>query len=205
MKAILYPVADAIAHTFAALFSIFRAPAGGLARLIWLARLRAITTGAIPITTQFDGPVHALPGARVSLGEHCRLGRGVFFETPREGVITLGAHVRLNTGTMIVSSTEVTIGNDCLIGEYVSIRDGNHGTKTGRPMRLQDEDTAPIRIGDDVWLGRGVVVLQAVTIGDGAIVAANSVVTKDVPPYAIAAGSPAKVIKQRNAESPEET
>lgn len=201
MKSAVYSLASAVAHLLAALISVASPVTNGCARLVRVSRLRSQCAGVIPITTQFDGLAYALQGAQVNLGEYCRLGRGVFFETPLEGTITVGSHVRLNTGTMIVASTEVTIGNDCLIGEYVSIRDGNHGTKMGQAMRLQEEDRAPIHIGDDVWLGRGVVVLKGVTIGGGAIVAANSVVTKDIPENTIAAGSPAVVIKRRSGHT----
>jgi acetyltransferase-like isoleucine patch superfamily enzyme len=168
-----------------------------VARLWWLARLRAMTRGVAPVTTQFDGPARALPGTRLTLGAHCRLGRDVWFESGEAGGITLGEHVRVNTGTLIAGHAGVTIGDHALIGEYVSIRDTNHGTAPDALMRTQPQESAPIRIGNDVWLCRGCVVLKGVTIGDGAVVAANAVVTKDVPAGAIVAGIPARVVKWR--------
>lgn len=197
MKPVLYFAADVISNALAFFATGFRVGCGPLLRVWYLARLRSRVHGAVPVTTQFDGPVYAAPGARVTLGDHCRLGRGVFFETPREGTIRIGAHVRLNRGTVVVGGAAVIIGDHCLIGEYVSIRDSNHGTAPDELMRLQPEVSAPITLGSDVWLGRGVVVLQGVTIGDGAIVAANSVVTRDIPAHVVAAGSPAAVIKER--------
>jgi acetyltransferase-like isoleucine patch superfamily enzyme len=169
-------------------------------RLWRLVRLRSYVTGDIPVTTQFDGPVHAAGRVRLSLGEHCRLGRDVFFETVESGSIKLGAHVRINAGCVFVSYSRIEIGSHCLIGEYVSIRDADHGTEVGEFMRLQSHCFAPITIGGDVWVGRGAVILKGVTIGDGAVVAANSVVAKDIPSWAIVAGAPARVLRYRQRD-----
>jgi len=173
----------------------------GLTRLplrIWrVARLRACCRGRIPVTTQCDGPVLVVSGADLRMGDHCRLGQGVFFETSGDGRIVLGRHVRVNQGVFVVSYSAIAIGDDTLIGEYVSIRDANHGTAPGALIRTQLHDATPITIGRDVWIGRGTAVLKGVTIGDGAIVAANSVVTRDVPAGTVVAGVPARVIRRR--------
>ena len=186
------------AHVASGFLRVVYVGAASFQRFLFLSRLRASARGRIPVTTQFDGPARAVRGARVFLGEHCRLGRDVLFETPGEGRIDIGAHVRINQGTVIEAAAHVGIGDDCLIGEYVSIRDADHGMSADGPMRLQDQKTAPIVIGRDVWIGRGAAVLKGVTIGDGAVVGANSVVTKDIPPFAVAAGVPAWVIKMRS-------
>jgi acetyltransferase-like isoleucine patch superfamily enzyme len=196
----LHGLLDAFASVLAPLTrgadALGRAPA----RLWRLASLRArLKDGAIPTTTQFDGPVQTAGGVRLTLGAHCRLGRDVFFETPG-GSIRAGAHVRINRGTLIVSYASIEIGSDVLIGEYASIRDADHGMEVLSPpvpMRLQAHRAAPIRIEDGAWIARGVCVLKGVTIGAGAVVAANSVVTKDIPPMAIAGGIPARVLKFR--------
>ncbi len=110
--------------------------------------------------------------------------------------------MRINAGCVLVSYARITIGDDCLIGEYVSIRDANHGLSVGVPMRLQAHRSAPVTIGRNVWIGRGSVVLKGVTIGDGAVVAANSVVSRDVPADAIVVGAPAKLIRMRAGNAP---
>lgn len=168
-----------------------------LARLWRLARLKARVDGVVPVTTQFDGDVETAGRVRLALGEHCRLGRRVFLETCDGGVIRLGDNVRLNAGTFVVAYAEVSIGRDALVGEYVSIRDADHGLATDRPIRTQPHSAKPIRIGEGAWIGRGAVILKGVTIGEGAVVAANSVVTRDVAPMAIVAGSPARELKRR--------
>ncbi|MCH7909529.1 MAG: acyltransferase [Candidatus Hydrogenedentes bacterium] len=191
----IYTLVDPVVSVTTLLVRVCRPVAAPILRLLRLAGLRASCRGVVPSTTRFDGPVHANANTRLVMGDYCRLGRGAFFETVGNGAIRLGSHVRLNAGCTIVSYAEVRIGDDCLIGEYVTIRDANHGTDPGQPMRLQEHDAAPIAIGDNVWLGRGVMVGKGVTIGSGAVVAANSVVTKDVPSGTVVAGVPAKVIR----------
>lgn len=188
-----------LADALAAAMRIAAPVAAPCLRLARLTGLRSRVEGRIPVTTQFDGPVRTGGRVRLEMQERCRLGREVYFDTPEQGVIRIGAHTRINQGCVVVSYHEVRIGSDCLIGEYVSIRDANHGTATGEPMRTQAHNGAPIMIGDDVWIARGAVILKGVTIGDGAVVGANSVVTKDVPAMAIVAGAPARLIRMRGA------
>jgi acetyltransferase-like isoleucine patch superfamily enzyme len=96
----------------------------------------------------------------------------------------------LNNGSLLVCTTEVTIGEMCLFGEQVIIRDDDSHGIDHRPRR------APITIGDRVWVGMRAMILKGVTIGDGAVIAAGSVVTKDVPAGALAGGVPARVIRK---------
>ena len=190
-------VVDGLAH-FLAFFTRCAEPTlAPFRRLLRLASLRARARGAIPVSTQFDGPVSATGSGALRIGEKCRLGRGVHFDTVDRGRITLGARVRINAGGVIAASEEVSIGDDTLIGEYVSIRDANHGIIEGASIRTQPLSTAPIHIGRDVWIGRGCSILKGVTVGDGAVIGANSVVTGDVPADAIYAGAPAREIGHR--------
>jgi acetyltransferase-like isoleucine patch superfamily enzyme len=96
----------------------------------------------------------------------------------------------LNTGSLVVCTTEISIGEMCLFGEQVIIRDDDCHGIDHRPRR------APITIGDKVWVGMRAMILKGVTIGDGAVVAAGSVVTRDVPTGALVGGVPARVIKK---------
>lgn len=192
------PVVETLADVVGLGYRATRVPARYVARLWRLARLRALVAGRVPATTQFDGPVLVAGRPRLTLGEHCRLGHEVFFETGPHGSITVGGHTRINRGTLIVAHTRLTIGRDVLIGEYVSIRDADHGLELGSPMRTQPHTAAPITIGSDVWIARGAVILKGVTIGDGAVIAANSVVTRAVPAHAIVAGAPARVLRFRS-------
>jgi acetyltransferase-like isoleucine patch superfamily enzyme len=162
-----------------------------------LAMLRSMVDGVVPLSTQFDGPVRTAGRVRLQMGEHCRLGRDVFFETPGDGVIRIGDHTRINSGVFIVARQEVRIGNNCLVGEYVSIRDANHGIAPNRLIRTQPHNAAAIQVGNDVWICRGAVILKGSQIGDGAVVGANGVVTKGCESNEIVAGVPARRIHCR--------
>ena len=195
-------LASALAHVIAAMICVVRMPSGWVARLGRLGSLRAHSRGHVPVSTQFDGGVTAVGGGTLRLGERCRLGQGVLFDTAESGAITLGSRVRVNVGTVIAGSLAVTIGDDTLIGEYVSIRDANHGLASRTLIRTQSPERAPIRIGKDVWIGRGCCILKGVTIGDGAVVGANSVVTGDLEAGSIHAGAPARKVGMRRSSDP---
>lgn len=166
-----------------------------IGRFAYLVSLRSRCRGVVPVSTQFDGPVRTAGAPRISIGEHCRLGREVFFETGGAGEIRLGNHVRINTGAMLVAYSKICVDDDCLIGEYVSIRDADHATVQGTPIRHQGHVSSSVSVKKGAWIGRGCVILKGVTIGERAVIGANSVVTKDVPANAIAVGAPARVIR----------
>jgi acetyltransferase-like isoleucine patch superfamily enzyme len=94
---------------------------------------------------------------------------------------------------------DLTIGRDTMFGPFVNINCADHGIEPGTPMRLQHGTYGPVVIGEDCWLGAGVVVTKGVTIGGGAVIGAGSVVTCDIPPDTIACGVPARVQRERSA------
>lgn len=104
--------------------------------------------------------------------------------------ITLGKRVFINSGCSFQDQGGVVIGDDCLIGHNAMFATLNHDMA---PSRRADMHPAPIVLGNNVWVGSNVTVLPGVTIGDDAVVAAASVVTKDVPAGAVVVGSPARV------------
>ena len=113
----------------------------------------------------------------------------------RGGSLTIGENTFVN-GAMISSSAKVQIGSNCLIGPQTIIMDSNfHGIGA---TDTTEGESAPITIEDKVWLGTRTMVLKGVHIGEGAIVAAGAVVTKNVPAYTIVAGVPAQIVKQLN-------
>jgi acetyltransferase-like isoleucine patch superfamily enzyme len=109
--------------------------------------------------------------------------------------ITIGDNFYLNSGCHILG--DISIGNDVLIGPKTVIWGRDHKMARDRPIREQGHTKKPIVIGNDVWIGANVTILKGVRIGDGAVIGAGSVVTKDIPEYAIAVGNPAKVKKFR--------
>lgn len=92
---------------------------------------------------------------------------------------------------------EITIGENVMIGPKTVIWGRDHGISISSPMNSQPHIRKPIVIKNDVWIGAGAIILKGVTIHEGAIVGAGSLVTKDIPAFAIAVGNPAKVIKYR--------
>ncbi len=134
----------------------------------------------------------------LEVGRHCLLGAGLFFATSETGHIRIGDRCSINTGSHLVAVEAIQIGDGSLLGEYVTIRDQNHGfADPARFIRDQGFNVKPVIIGRDVWVGRGVYIGPGVEIGDGCVIGANSVVTHSVPAYVIAVGAPARVIKQR--------
>lgn len=121
---------------------------------------------------------------------------GSFF---KKGAISVGDYVFIGVRAHLYAN--VTIGHFVMLASDVAIVGGDHRFDVvGVPMRFTGRDRLEERmtfIGDDAWVGHGVIIMAGVTIGRGAVVAAGSVVTKDVPPYAIVAGVPAKVLKYR--------
>ena len=126
------------------------------------------------------------------------------------GDIQIGEYCFIGERTNIWSASSIVIGDRVLISHDVNIHDSNSHSFSararhqhfldifsgGHPRVLTDVPSAPIVIGNDAWIGFGSTVLKGVTIGEGAIVAARSVVTKDVAPYTVVAGFPAKLIRQ---------
>ncbi len=100
---------------------------------------------------------------------------------------------------------DITIGQDVMMGPECVIITRNHDfSRTDIPMRLQGyNEEEPVVIGNDVWIGRRVMIMPGVHIGNGCIIAAGAVVTKDVPDFAVVGGVPAKVIKFRKEEKNE--
>lgn len=140
------------------------------------------------------------PGAQMRIGRSTSIMRDANMQV--RGLLSIGDNVFINRDVHIVARESVTIGDGCLFGERVSIHDENHvNSDPDLPVSQQGLRSAPIRIGNDVWLGANVVVLSGVTIGDRAVVAAGSVVTKDVAAGDLVGGVPAKVIR-RNAPRP---
>lgn len=107
--------------------------------------------------------------------------------------ITFGKNVFVNSGCKFQDQGGITIGDNCLIGHNAVLATINHALN---PRDKRKNSYAPIKICDNVWLGANVTVLQGVTIGEWAVVAAGAVVTKDVAPYTIVGGVPAKFIKE---------
>lgn len=138
---------------------------------------------------------------KVNIGADCHFLHEVWLEFGAGATITIGERVNLTKFVVVHAGQEVIIGNDVLVGEFVSIRDSNHAiADSTRPINQQGFDRRPVRIGNDVWIGRGSAVLAGVSIGDHSVVGANSLVNDNVGEYQVVAGSPARVLRTRVSE-----
>ena len=112
-------------------------------------------------------------------------------------VVTIGDRCLIGRGSGIVGHLSIEIGNDVYTGHYVYITDQNHGyADRDLPISMQTMPERPVRIGDGSWIGHGSVVLPGADIGRNVVIGANSVVRGTIPDFSVAAGVPAKVVKQ---------
>ena len=160
-------------------------------------QLRNCTVGKM---VTMRGKANIAARGKIIIGNHCsiwsHIGTTQLSAGPR-ATIEIGDHSFINTGSILSARTRITIGNNCQIANGVIIMDNDfHG--------VDDRETSPtneaIVIGDNVWLATRATVLKGVTIGEGAVVAAGAVVTKDVAPYTLVGGVPAKLIRVINKE-----
>ena len=127
-------------------------------------------------------------GANVNVAASVRFGTG--------GKISIGNNSGLGEGSFLVSMDEIRIGDDVMVGPEVMMLTGGHEyTDPSKLLVDQGRVIAPIKIGNDVWIGARVIILPGVTIGKRVVVGAGSVVTKDLPNNSVCAGVPCKVLK----------
>lgn len=120
--------------------------------------------------------------------------------------IVIGSHCSFGAYNHITSYNHISIGDHCLTGKWVTITDNSHGHTDFASLHTPPNSRSivskgPVVIGRNVWIGDKATILPGVTIGDGAVIAANAVVTHDVPAYSVVGGNPSKIIKDlRNNE-----
>jgi acetyltransferase-like isoleucine patch superfamily enzyme len=146
---------------------------------------------------------------KIEIGENTQIA-GILLIFPYGGDIKIGRNCYIGDHSRIWSGEEVVIGNDVFISHNVNVMDTNsHETdayeralsyqklfKNGYQKSKGKVETAKVKISDHVWIGFNSIILKGVTVGEGAIIGAGSVITKDVPSYTLVAGNPAKIIKQ---------
>jgi acetyltransferase-like isoleucine patch superfamily enzyme len=156
---------------------------------------------------QTDGLCFILPGvhfeigprATVIMGRWSWIGQGTKVRV-HEGVLEIGAKSVLGQECTLSCYQHITIGRECIIADRTMMIDFDHGmVETERPIREQGIYKRNVRVGHNVWIGYGACLLRGVTVGDNAVIGTSSVVTKDIPDNAVAAGSPAEVIRLRDA------
>lgn len=146
-------------------------------------------------------------GTGLTTGFGCRIEAFPLDKTLKK-IIKFGENVEINDYVHIAAGEKVSIGSNVLIASKVYISDINHGNyknmNQDSPLvkpNYRKLSTSPVVINDNVWIGEGVCVMPGVTIGFGCIVGALSIVTKNIPDYSIAVGTPAVVIKKYNFDT----
>ena len=137
-------------------------------------------------------------GSNVIIKRRCRLEAINIGKMPGAIPLRIGDNTSFQQGCQVTAAQRVTIGNDVLIGANVLITDNDHvyDHPTQPASAIRELKTAPVTIEDGCWLGFACVILKGVTIGKRSVIGANAVVTRDIPPYTVAAGIPARVINR---------
>jgi maltose O-acetyltransferase len=134
------------------------------------------------------------------VGEKSYISYNVKLECPER--ISIGRNTRIKNNCILDGHGGLEIGDDVLLGFQSVIMTSTHRFRdAATPIRLQGHDRKPVRIGNDAWVGARVIIQPGVTVGNGAVVGSAAVVTKDVPPFAVVAGVPARVMGRRSQEA----
>lgn len=152
--------------------------------------------GRLDVGKRWPGDYPSRTEFIVARGGRCTVAGRFQFCTETKVIVAEGAHLRLgsgflNNGATLVCVSEISIGHDAAIGPEVYIRDSDLHTVAGSSHL----STQPITIGDHVWIGMRAMILKGVRIGEGAIIAAGAIVTKDVEPGTLVAGVPATFVR----------
>jgi acetyltransferase-like isoleucine patch superfamily enzyme len=166
-------------------------------RLLTPAGRRLETDGMV-----FLGPrlqIQIARGARVRLGRFAWIGHGTKIRC-HEGEVEIGAKTVIGQDCTISAYRRVRIGEQCVIADRAMFIDFDHNVAdTEQPIRRQGIYMRDVEVGNNVWIGYNAQILRGVRVGDNSIIGANSVVTRDIPANAVAAGTPARVIRMREA------
>lgn len=158
-------------------------------------------------SARFVSPVLIHGGNCITIGENTKIGRnGILTAWERyngivyEPKIIIGSNCNFGEYVHLTAINRISIGNGVLTGRWVTITDNSHGNVCRSELEQSPisrclSTKGPVEIADNVWIGDKVTVLSNVKIGKGAIVAANSVVTKDVAPFTLVGGIPAKILR----------
>lgn len=132
-------------------------------------------------------------GAGSKIEDFCVVNNGV-------GDVLIGSNTLVGVSSVLIGP--VTLGSNIILAQHVVLSGLNHGyQEIDTPIRYQSVTTHPIVVGDDCWIGANSVITAGVTIGRHSVVAGGSVVTRDVPPYSVVGGNPARILKQYDAHS----
>jgi acetyltransferase-like isoleucine patch superfamily enzyme len=141
--------------------------------------------------------LEAMREGRLEIGAQVLLEPHVWLTAPGSARIRIGSGTFLNVAVMVASLELVEIGDHCMLANGCFVTDANHRfDDPDRPVPWQGfTSKGPTRIGDNVWCGANVVIASGVSVGERSVIGANSVVTSDIPPFSVAAGAPARLLR----------
>ncbi len=174
---------------------------GLLWRVLW-DRMRshclALRGGKLGEKCQLGPYVRVDNPRKLVLGKRCQIEEWVWFKMVNPAArISVAEHSFIGRGSEFDVSDQVQVGSHVLIAPGVFITDHGHNASAGALIEEQGCTAAPVVIGDDVWIGARAIILKGVTIGNGAVIGAGSIVNRSVEPNAIVAGVPAKLLRYR--------
>jgi acetyltransferase-like isoleucine patch superfamily enzyme len=164
---------------------------------VWNSRL-----GAIGDRSHIDSPAYVVGGKGIRLGSRVQVWRNARLEalptTAGQGTITLEDDVMLQPYAHLAAVKSVQLGRGVMCGSHVYISDHDHDFANPDEPAISNNRViaAPVAIGDYTWLGENVVVLKGVEIGEHCVIGAGSIVTRSIPPYSVAVGAPARVVRR---------
>lgn len=164
-----------------------------LRRLYWSSRFQESSSFILAQGCRITSPGSIIMGNGVNIMHNCCL------YAHNNGILKIGDHVNINTNVFLGAADNgvIIIGNDVAIGPNVVIRASNHKyLQKDFPVRMQGHTGGKIIIEEDVWIGANAVILPDITIGKGSVIGAGAVVNSDIPPYSLAGGVPARIIKE---------
>lgn len=159
-------------------------------------------------TSRIAKGVTLVGGANICIGNNSFIGQYSALtvwveESDKEhpGMI-IGDGVSIGAFNHITCTNRIVIGDGVLTGKFVTVTDNSHGNTDYDSLHIKPNDRdvvskGPVIIGNNVWIGDKATILPGVTIGDGAVIAANAVVTKDVPKYSVVGGNPARILNKK--------
>lgn len=149
------------------------------------------------VTLRRNVEIRAHGESNLTIGDNCRIDRGVRLLSNNTASLTLKKGVRIGLYSVFNGGDSITVGENTLISGFVYLQTSMHKYKGKGSIQSQGYDHKPIILGDDVWIGTHAVIFPGVVLEEGCIVGSSSVVNKSFEKYAIIAGAPAKLLKNR--------
>ncbi len=160
---------------------ILKIERGSKARIVF----PAIISPSTEITVDKGGKLSV--GKRISIRNDCRI------VVRKNGVLTIGSNFYMNTGCLISAHESITIGDDVEFGPGVLVYDQDHDFRAEEGLRAKKFKTAPVSIGNNVWIGANTIILRGTTIGDNSVVGAGCIIKGEFPPDSV-------IVQKRNTE-----